>query len=321
MEQLNSTVVTPNVSSSPGPVSWQSTGLAPAVVLSICFLLGVPGNIAVIVLKPNWQHLSSLSQSLMLNLAVSDLLCLLTLPLWIYTLVYSWTFSVASCKLLAYIVYCSIYGSLLTVTLLSVQRYLLVVHVQRCLQNVGSKRLMALLWLVAMILSTPSLVVRQPISDEHWTRCEAHYSSDAQWIAELMTESVVGCVSFCVMAFAYISLNRKVNKSPFFNNPQTTRLVTSITVTYFVLWVPYHTVNVLGVAAISLKDEGLLMFCMASWNIVGAVTFVNSCVNPVLYAFNSHNMCSVCKRRERSTLQNPRTLSMTASTTADARLP
>lgn len=318
-------MVTPNMSSSPGHPSplWDAAGLAPAVVLSLCFLLGVPGNIAVIILRPNWQHLSSLSQSLMLNLAVSDLLCLLTLPLWIYTLVYNWTFSVESCKLLAYIVYCSIYGSLLTTTVLSVQRYLLVVHLQKCLQTAGRKRLIVLVWLVAMILSTPALVVRQPISDQHWTRCEAQYSSDAQWIATLLTETVVGCVSFCVMAFAYISLSRKVNKSPFFSNPQTTRLVTSITVTYFVLWVPYHTINVLGVAAISHKDEGLLKFCMNLWNIAGAVTFVNSCVNPILYAFTSHNMCSVCKRSELSAQkqQNPQSLCTSPTITGDTGHP
>ncbi|XP_034383822.1 C-C chemokine receptor type 1-like [Cyclopterus lumpus] len=125
MDQLNSSVVTSNISSPGYPplTSWFSDLIA-SVVLSFCFLLGVPGNIAVITLRPNWEHLSDLSQILMLNLAVSDLLCLLTLPLWIYTLLYSWTFGLVTCKLLAYLVYCSLYGSLLTVTVLSVQRYL-----------------------------------------------------------------------------------------------------------------------------------------------------------------------------------------------------
>ncbi|XP_038583121.1 chemokine XC receptor 1-like [Micropterus salmoides] len=144
MEQLNSTVVTSNISSSPGypPLeSWDSRGLVPAVVLSLCFLLGVPGNIAVIILKPNWQHLSSVSQSLMLNLAISDLLCLLTLPLWIYTYLYSWTLGQVACKLLAYLMYCSLYGSLLTVTVLSVQRYLQVVYLQKCLHQLKMYKL------------------------------------------------------------------------------------------------------------------------------------------------------------------------------------
>ncbi|XP_038583358.1 leukotriene B4 receptor 1-like isoform X4 [Micropterus salmoides] len=295
MEQLNSTVVTSNTSSSPGyppPDSWDSRGLVPVVMLSLCFLLGVPGNIAVIILKPNWQHLSSVSQSLMLNLAISDLLCLLTLPVWIYTFLYSWTLGLMACKLLAYLVYCSLYGSLLTVTVLSVQRYLQVVYLQKCLHQAGRKRLLALLWLVAMILSIPALVVRQVTTDQDWTQCKSDYFSQTRNVAVLLIQSLLGFVSSSVVAFSYIRLHRKVNQAAFFNNPQTTRLVTSIVVTFFVLWMPRLIMNILGVAAFSLNNQGLLKFCINSWNVTGALVFVNSCLNPLLYAFASRNLKS-----------------------------
>ncbi|XP_054475042.1 leukotriene B4 receptor 1-like [Anoplopoma fimbria] len=299
MEQLNSSVVPSNISSSPGPppsASWVFTGLIRVLVMSLCFLLGVPGNIAVIILRPNWQHLSSLSQSLMLNLAVSDLLGLLTLPLWIYASLYGWTLGLVTCKLLAYLVYCSVYGSLLTVTALSVQRYIQVVKLQKCFDQVGKKRLLVLFWLIAMILSIPSLVVRQLITDEHWTTCESYFSSSSQQIAVLLTESLTGFASITVVVFSYISLHRKVNQAAFFNNPQTTRLVTSIIVTFFVLWMPYHITNVLGVAAIWLKNNSLLKSCMDSMYIVRALVFVNSSLNPLLYAFAFRNELSkLCK--------------------------
>ncbi|XP_074471071.1 leukotriene B4 receptor 1-like [Sebastes fasciatus] len=301
MEQLNSSVVPSNISSSPGhpyPASWVSRGLIPAIVLSFCLLLGVPGNIAVIIIRPNWQHLSTLSQSLMLNLAISDLLCLLTLPLLIYILLHSWTIGLVTCKLMKYLTYCSIYSSLLTVTALSVQRYLQVVYPQRGYSQVGKRRLLVLLWLVAMILSIPPLVVQQLTTYQNWTICQAHFSSPAQQIAVMLAESLPGFVSIIVVIIAYIGLHRKVNQAVFFNNPQTTRLVTSIIVTFFILWVPYHITNVLEVAAILLKNDGLLKFCMASWNIVGTLIFVNSCLNPLLYAFASRNMCTFCRKRE-----------------------
>ncbi|XP_037607454.1 leukotriene B4 receptor 1-like [Sebastes umbrosus] len=301
MEQLNSSVVPSNISSSPGhpyPASWVSRGLIPAMVMSFCFLLGVPGNIAVIILRPNWQHLSTLSQRLMLNLAISDLLCLLTLPLLIYTLLYSWTLGLVTCKILVYLIYCSVYSSLLTVTALSVQRYLLVVHPQRCFNQVGRRRLLVLLWLVAMILSIPTLVVRQLTTYQNWTTCKPHYSSPTQQMSVLLAESLTGFVLFIVVVFAYSGLHRKVNQAAFFNNPQTTRLVTSIIVVVFVLWLPYHITNVLAVAAISLTNDSLLKFCVDIWNIVEALIFVNSCLNPLLYAFASRNMCTVCRKRE-----------------------
>ncbi|XP_059211705.1 leukotriene B4 receptor 1-like [Centropristis striata] len=300
MEQLNSSLVLSNISSTvhPPPASWDSSGVGPSVVLSVCFLLGVPGNIAVIVLKPNWQHLSSLSQTLMLNLAISDLLCLLTLPLWIYPLLYSWTFGLAACKLLAYVMYCSISSSLLTVTVLSVQRFAQVVKLQKCFDQVGKRRLLVVFWLIAMILSIPSLVVRQVTPDQQWTKCEAHFSSEAEMVALLLARSFMGFFSMSVVAFSYISLYRKVNQAAFFNHPQTTRLVTSIIVTFFVLIMPYCITNVLFVAAILLKNGGLLKFCMYAQSIFGSLTFVNSCLNPLLYAFASRNMCTVCRKTE-----------------------
>ncbi|XP_041832202.1 C-C chemokine receptor type 7-like [Melanotaenia boesemani] len=318
MEELTTTMVLSNISSSPGHLSHaslDSNGLVPALVLSLCLLVGIPGNIAVIILRPNWGHLSGLSQSLMLNLTVSDLLCLLTLPLWIYVLLYGWTFGLVACKFLVFLVYCSVYGSQLTVTGLSVQRYLLVVHQHRRLHQVRIRMLLVLLWLLAMLLSIPALVVRQLTTDQQLTRCQPRYSSEVQNVAVLLTETLVGFVSLSLVIFSYIQLHKKVNQTAFFNNPQTTRLVTSIIVTFFVLWVPYHITNLLGVAAISLKNKELLKFCTASWNIVGSLTFVNSCLNPLLYAFTSHNICNICQKTQplRPNVEIPQTQDISAA--------
>uniref|UniRef100_I3IW47 Zgc:194202 n=1 Tax=Oreochromis niloticus TaxID=8128 RepID=I3IW47_ORENI len=291
-------MVTSNISSSPGDSphpSLDSSGLVPAVVMSICFLLGFPGNIAVIILKPNWENMSSLSQSLMLSLAVSDLLSLVTLPLWIYYFLYSWTFKLVGCKLITYFVYCSLYASLLTVTVLSVQRYLQVVHLQRSLNRVRARMLLVPLWLAAMILSTPALVFGQLSEDHQWTTCSNQYSYKGQRMAVVLTETLVGFVSLSVIVFSYINLYRKVNQAAFFNNPQTTRLITSITVTLVVLWMPYLVINLISVAAISLKKEDLLKFSHDIRDTVAATVFVNSALNPLLYAFTLR-LSSLCHK-------------------------
>ncbi|KAK7906931.1 hypothetical protein WMY93_015543 [Mugilogobius chulae] len=92
--------------------------------MSLCFFVGFPGNLTVLILRPNWQQLSRLTQCLMMNLAFSDLLCLATLPVWIYDEFYGWTLGIVACKIVTFLVYCSIYSSLLTITALSVQRYM-----------------------------------------------------------------------------------------------------------------------------------------------------------------------------------------------------
>ncbi|XP_022044424.2 type-1 angiotensin II receptor B-like [Acanthochromis polyacanthus] len=286
MEQLNFTVLESNTASSSPEYQ---PDVVPAVLMSIFFLVGVPGNIAVVLLRPSFQHLSSLSQSLMLNLAFSDILCLLTLPVWIYMLLYSWTFGLEASKVAIYLVYCSVYSSQATVTMLAIQRYLLVVRQKKFLEF-ARKRLLVLLWLVAVLLSIPAIVFQELYRYQTWSECVRVYSPDSSRMAALLTESVAGFISLFVVAFAYIQVRKKVNQAAFFNNPQTNRLVTSIIVTSFVLWVPYHIVNVLYVVAISLKIGSLWDFFHKTWGIVVAVTFVNSCLNPLLYAFASYKM-------------------------------
>uniref|UniRef100_A0A8C7WW54 G-protein coupled receptors family 1 profile domain-containing protein n=1 Tax=Oryzias sinensis TaxID=183150 RepID=A0A8C7WW54_9TELE len=293
MEQLNLTAVSSNISSSyellPSP-SMNSRGVLPAVILSLYFLLGVPGNIAVIILKPNFQQLSSMTQSLVLNLAVSDLLCLLTLPLWIYSLLYGWIFGLLACKTIAYLISCSLCGSSLTVVLLSFQRYMLVVH-QQFYNQKKIRLLFVLFWLVVMILSIPALVDHQLTPDQEWVHCKPQFSSRTQKLAVLLTETLGGFASCFIVAFSYIQLYRKVNRAAFFNNPQTSRLVTSIVIVFFVLWIPYLTVNVLRVGATALHDERLEKHLAELRYIALELTFINSCLNPVLYGFTSH----ICK--------------------------
>ncbi|XP_035766361.1 leukotriene B4 receptor 1-like [Neolamprologus brichardi] len=315
MAQFNSTMVTSNISSSSGDSpypSLNSSGLVPAVVMSICFLLGCPGNVAVIILKPNWKTMSSLSQSLMLSLAVSDLLCLVTLPLWIYSFLYGWTFRLVGCKIITYFVYCSLYASLLTVTVLSFQRNLQVTNLQRSLNRVRARMLLLPLWLASMILSTPALVFGQLSENQKWTKCSNQYSFERQRMAVVLTETLVGFVSLSVIVFSYINLYRKVSRAVLFNNPQTTRLITSITVTLVVLWVPYLVINVISVAAISLKNEGLLKFSHDIRDTVAAIVFVNSALNPLLYAFTLR-LSSLCHKAAQLFIQKFR-VSQTMST-------
>lgn len=68
-----------------------STAVA-CVILGLSFLVGAPGNVLVI-----WTILRHVKQRshtvvIILHLAVADLLVLITLPLWIYSLVHTWVF-------------------------------------------------------------------------------------------------------------------------------------------------------------------------------------------------------------------------------------
>lgn len=239
-------------------------------MLGFCFLLGVPGNIAALVFLLCRFRRDNFTLLLMLSLTCSDLLCLLTLPVWVYALQCAWVFGPWLCKLLSYVVYVSLYASLVTVTLMSVQR-LMMVRYPLTWAKVGRATRSALLpcvWTLACVLGR---------------ECTFKYASDGEAIARLLSETVLGFViPFAVMMTAYCW----VQQTAIHKTQRLTKLVI-----FFILWVPVHVVNVLDIVAISLKAShpsvsadlrNLSHFCI---NIVDSLIFRNSGMNPFLYAF------------------------------------
>ncbi|XP_072573885.1 leukotriene B4 receptor 1-like [Paramormyrops kingsleyae] len=272
--------------------------MAPSVVLGLCFLIGVPGNITVIVVILRHFKQENFTMKLLLNLAASDILCLISLPMWIYALFYGWSFGETSCKLMRYMVFCSLYGSLLTVTLMSVQRYVQILYSQDWvrLRGTGEKVLLVSVWVVACVLASYSIVLGKVLHKDQIPQCKTNYSSDGQRLAVLLSQTLLGFViPFSVMVTSYCCLHKKVKQRTFFINQRMKRLVISIVVTFFIFWIPVHVVSVTGIFSILLKSSHpaasakLEKFCSFSENILGSLSFINSCINPFLYAFASRN--------------------------------
>ncbi|XP_047005867.1 leukotriene B4 receptor 1 [Ictalurus punctatus] len=283
MQQLNS-----SNSSLTAPVSTEN--LIASSVLAVCFILGVPGNIAVMVRLAGWLKEGSFTPRLMLSLAISDLLTLLSLPVWIWSLLHGWVFSLFLCKLLSYLVYLSLYCSTLCVMLMSVQRYMQVLHPQKWnkLGRKGKKILLSGMWILSGVLSSYALVQRTLSFDmEGHLQCKKFYWNDAERVGTLIWEIIIFVVSFLILAYFYVQLYRGVNKSAFFSSNSMTKLVTRIVACFFIFWIPFHINNTVLIIAVLLENDNLLKSAEAGDNITAALTFINSCVNPFLYAFSA----------------------------------
>ncbi|KAF7687517.1 leukotriene B4 receptor 1-like [Silurus meridionalis] len=283
MQQLNI-----SNSSITAPVS--TVNLIASSVLAVCFILGVPGNITVMVFLARWWKGGSFTPRLMLSLAISDLLTLLSLPVWIWSLLHGWVFSLVLCKLLSYLVYLSLYCSILCVILMSVQRYMQVLHPQKWKKvgRRGKKFFLSGIWILSAVLSSYALVQRTLSLDrEGHQQCNRCYRNDVERVATLVWEIMIFVVSFPILAYFYFHLYRGVKNSAFFSSHIRTRLVARIVACFFILWIPFHINNTVLITAVLLGNDSLLRSAEAGDNIVAALTFINSCVNPFLYAFSA----------------------------------
>ncbi|XP_017306781.1 leukotriene B4 receptor 1-like [Ictalurus punctatus] len=286
MQQLNS-----SNSSLTAPVSTEN--LIASSVMAVCFILGVPANIAVMVRLAGWLKGGSFTPRLMLSLAISDLLTLLSLPVWIWTLLHGWVFSLFLCKILSYLVYFGLYCSTLCVMLMSIQRYIQVLHPQewKKLGRKGKKILVSGMWILSGVLSSYALVQRNLSKDsEGLLHCKRCYRNDVERVATLIWEIILFVILFLTLSYFYFQLYRGVNKSAFFSSNLMTRLVTRIVACFFILWVPIQISNIVLIIAVLLGNGSLLKSADSGDNIAIALTFINSCVNPFLYAFSARSL-------------------------------
>ncbi|XP_062874240.1 leukotriene B4 receptor 1-like [Trichomycterus rosablanca] len=275
--------------------SSQTTHILPekalaSCVLVLCFVLGVPSNIAVMVHLARRLKGHSFTPRLMLSLAVSDLLTLLSLPFWIWAFLYGWIFDVFLCKFFSYAVYWGLYCSVLCVILMSVQRYMQVLHRQKWakLGVSGQKILLSGMWMLSGVLGSYALIQRSvSFGKDEQLQCRLHYRNDTEKVATLFWETLMFVVSYLLLAYFYFYLYRGVNRSAFLKSQTMTKLVTRIVVAFLVFWVPFTINNILVIAAVLLRNDKLLGFAEAVDNITAALIFINSCVNPFLYAFSA----------------------------------
>ncbi|XP_029282375.1 delta-type opioid receptor-like [Cottoperca gobio] len=265
------------------------------VILGLSFLVGAPGNLLVI-----WTILRHVKQRshtvvLILHLAAADLLVLITLPLWIYSLVHTWVFGEACCKALVYIVSVCMFSSIFFITLMSVERYLAICHpfvmMQWKTESLMNKCL-ALLWLLALLLGVPA-VLTQPVDESDGTeQCFIkEFSSVTQAIILLCLETFGGfVVPFLILSICYCLVAAQLRKMSFNSKHKSMVLVHIVVIAFMLCWLPYHIVNIIDLVCI--LGSGTEHDC-AQESLVfsfGALVFVSSSVNPVLYVLFARNL-------------------------------
>ncbi|XP_042561410.1 leukotriene B4 receptor 1 [Clupea harengus] len=292
------------MASAESPAEISGTGLVVAcVILSLSFLVGAPGNLLVIwtILK----HVKKRSHTvvLILHLAIADLLALITLPLWIYSLANSWIFGQVMCKATAYVVNACMYSSVFLLTIMSVECF---VAVRYPFASVGWRRKQALhkllfgVWVASFLLSIP-VIPSQLLGDyADLKMCTfKQYNSDTEEIIFLLLETLVGFITpLTILVICYGCLYSRIAQMNFKSKRKSTGLIAAVVVGFVICWTPHHIGNILSLVNIGIQRshqevaKNVEEVRETMTFIAGALAFVSSTINPVLYVFAARSFRS-----------------------------
>ncbi|XP_064202049.1 leukotriene B4 receptor 1-like [Anguilla rostrata] len=287
----------------PSTVSNDTSTAVGAFILSLVFLLGVPGNLFII-----WSILArarkkrSVTTLLILNLACADG-CLMALTIFfvVYLVKQTWVFGNGMCKTLFYLCNANMYASIMLITLMSVQRLVAVVWPRRMSALSGRRtilRLLAALWLLVLLISVPAVVFREEREDtgengRHRLVCAANHTHTKEVVLQYMY-LCAGCIAVhvpvCSVLLHYLCILHRLRQTRFRRRIRSEKLILAIVTIFGLFWLPYHVNNMVQVVAEllprnSTTRERLKIVCQSSRAVTSSLAFMSSCANPVLYTF------------------------------------
>ncbi|XP_076433568.1 C-C chemokine receptor 1-like protein 1 [Peromyscus maniculatus bairdii] len=262
---------------------------------SLVFIIGVIGNILVVLVLMQHKRLQSMTSIYLFNLAISDLVFLFTLPFWIdYIIKGDWIFGNAMCKFLSGFYYLGLYSDMFFITLLTIDRYLAVVHAVFALRarTVTFGIITSIItWVLAILASIPCLYFFKAQLEFTYHTCRAALPQESlkHFLRfQALTMNLLGLIlPLLAMIICYTRIINVLHRRPNKKKAKAMRLIFVITLLFFLLWTPYY----LAAFVSAFEDFLFTSGCERSQQldlalmVTEAIAYTHCCVNPVIYVF------------------------------------
>ena len=282
---------------------WQWT-VVPAYMLLIC-VLGIGMNGFVLMVFCFHKKACTVAEIYLSNLAAADFFLMACLPLWAAYVInrYDWPFSHLLCSLFVLPINMNAYCSIYFLVLISIDRYIALVHPlsHKGISRTKFAKLACLLvWGFGLLLSVPTLVYRKVVyySQLNKSMCILNYTDPKeQLLFDGMQNTFGFIIPICIISYCTLviinSLNNRLIESS--NSQKTeqkaTTLVLVVLLAFVICWVPHHVVMILE----TLRKAEVLSGCSIITNleicrtIFMYLAFFNSVLNPILYIIVDKN--------------------------------
>ncbi|XP_007906481.1 G-protein coupled receptor 54 [Callorhinchus milii] len=294
-----------------GPPLLVDAWLVP-VFFCLLLLLGLAGNSLVIFVVTRHRHMRTATNLYIANLATTDiifLICCVPFTAMLYPLP-SWVFGEFMCKFVNYIQQVSVQATCVTLTAMSVDRWYVTVYPLRSLRQRTPRVAMAVslgIWIGSFVVSIP-VPIYQKIQSGYWfgpqVYCSESFPSAVHekafilynFLAVYLLPLVTICVSYTGMLH---QMGRPVVE-PIDNNYQVellaerseamrtkiSRMLAVMVLLFAICWGPIQ-LYILFQSFLPNFGRNYYTYKVKIW--ANCMSYTNSSVNPIVYAFMGAN--------------------------------
>ncbi|XP_069806269.1 C-C chemokine receptor type 4-like [Dendropsophus ebraccatus] len=266
------------------------------VFFYMVFMLSILGNGLILFLLLKFENIKTVTNFFILNLVLSDLLFTLPLPFWGYYHSDQWIFGTTSCKMLASMFFIGFYSSMLFLTMMTVDRYMAVVH---AIYAARTRNLFYVyvvsgtVWAISLFSSIPKFVLYGTRNDPRYGELceETGLTIDKlnSWKLAGYYQQVVMffVVPLIIILYCYTLIIIKVQYTKMNNKDKAIKLIFLIVVAFFLCWTPYNIIIFIKAKQLSdgTTDDDCSDTIDYSFFICRNVAYFHCCINPFFYTF------------------------------------
>ncbi|KAI1301232.1 Allatostatin-A receptor [Halotydeus destructor] len=275
------------------------------ILFGIIVIVGLFGNALVVIVVLCNPQMRSTTNLLIINLAMADLLFIVfCVPFTAWDYGYqNWIFGEVWCKVVQYLIVVCAYASIYTLVLMSIDRFLAVVHPIASISirtEQNASRAILVTWLTILVVCIPAILTHEQteyynvLDGTMYKQCRFSddYSRSTYQVCFFLFAYVIPLI--IVFLLYVLMLKRlwfgavpggRMSSESVRSKKRVTRMVVVVVVIFAVCWCPIQIVLVLkAFDAYHMNPAQVVTQIVAH-----VLAYMNSCVNPILYAFLSEN--------------------------------
>lgn len=265
----------------------------PLLLWVVCVLGSLGNGLVLCVLL--LSRVRGMADVCLLNLALADLLLALLLPLWAHTgtgedVAGSGLAADALCKLKIGMYQLGFASGLLFVSLMSLDRYLAIVHAVRS-SAVRKLRYSLLASATVWAISVSFAAIKAAFYVSKEGQCDWSYPPETArtWVLAHNFVEVGLCLGLClpVVTLCYVRILVVVRQQKSSKKDRAVRLIFAIVCVFVLFWVPYNAAVLVQTAVdlMEVEDCEVNQRLVLAMEVTEVVTLTHCCINPVIYAF------------------------------------